>query len=129
MVNIQNLQKRITRVLQVTSIGWGSLGFYRGIQDYDYEHQNDLEIYNRKMHEYNESLKKYKTRNPYYSEPTLPEKPHKYYLTTLSKGLAGTCFYLNPIFLLFYVSKELYRLEAYLRNIDDVKNKTYYKKL
>ena len=35
MVNIQHLEKRIIRVLKVTGIGWGSLGFYRGIQDYD----------------------------------------------------------------------------------------------
>lgn len=129
MVNIQHLQKRITRVFQVTTIGWASLGFYRGIQDHDYDHHNDLERYNNKMIEYNESIEKYKAGKNYYSEPTLPEKPHKYYLTTFSKGVAGTCFYLNPIFLFFYVSKELYRLEAYLRNIDDVKNKSYYKKL
>lgn len=129
MVNIQHLEKRIIRVLKVTGIGWASLGFYRGIQDYDYEHHNDLERYNNKMFEYNESTEKYKAGKHYYIEPTLPKKPHKYYLTSLSKGVAGTCFYLNPIFFLFYVSKELYRLEAYLRNIDDVKNKEYYKKL
>ena len=80
------------------------------------------------MIKYKKSMEECKTNN-YYTEPTLPERPHKYYLTSTVIGCAGIAMYLNPLTFPVSVCKELYRFEVYVRDMDEEKKKHYYNSL
>ena len=104
---------------------WGTLGYYRGIQHYNFNYNLKLEKYNDDLEKYNKELKE----NLYVIPSSLPEKPNKFYLTTIISGLYGSLFYITPIPGIFYFFKEIYRTEIYLRNMDDEKEKEYFNTL
>jgi len=111
---------------------WSTLGYYRGIQHYNFNYNLKLEQYNEKMNKYNDDLKKYNKElkeNLYVIQLSIPEKPNKFYLTTILYGLYGLLFYIAPIPGIFYFFKEIYRTEIYLRNMNDEKSKEYFNTL
>jgi hypothetical protein len=77
--------------------GWCGLGCVRGVKSYKYDHN------------------KYKQGRPYM------------YSDAMFRGTFGIMVYANPIFFPLVVHKEIYRLEADIRNLDDrVKNDYYH---
>ena len=111
---------------------WGILGYYRGIQHYNFNYNLKLEKYNEKMNKYNDDLEKYNKaleKNLYVTPSSLPEKPNKFYITSIIYGLYGSLFYIALIPGIFYFFKEIYRTEIYLRNMDDEKEKEYFNTL
>lgn len=110
-------RNRFTQILGVT--GWAGVGFYRGIQDYDYTHTKNVKKYNRELIEYkNEQI---------YTPPLPPSE--KYFLSGIINGFIGSVMYINPGTCIFYFCKEFYRLEVYLRRLDGEKTKRYYNTL
>jgi len=83
--------------------GWGLLGFYRGLNHYDYYHY--------------EKLKSMGRREPYF------------YSTKFSYGVIGCFFYLNPILVFVTVPKEIYRLEVNLRGMENEKKSDRYNEI
>jgi hypothetical protein len=120
---VMSIPNSMRRVLFGTTSFWGVLGFYRGIDHYEYDYENDMNDYNKKM-------KKWEKDNRDYVQYgiDIPIKPTKYYLTGISYGFTGTASYFN-IFFGFNIPKELYRLEVNLRSLDDEKQKPYYRKV
>jgi len=110
-IKLSNIAKR--NLLGFAS-GWGILGFYRGVQDYEYTHKEDMETHNN-------YLIRYKDLHS--------TKPTKYYLSTIMWGFIGSTFYLYPVTAPYYLIKETYRLEVKLRGLDDEKNNKYYNKI
>lgn len=81
--------------------GWGGLGAYRGVQDYN---------------------KKYNSENIRYLErPTYCKKPQYYYLSCFGSAMGCFAFYIMPVFLPITVTMELYSLEEKIRGIEDKK--------
>ena len=110
----------IRRVFIGTTSFWGALGFYRGLDHYDYE-------YTKAMNDYNSKMKKWeKDYIDYGIDP--PDKPTKYYLTGIGYGILGIGAYFN-IFFGFNIPKELYRIEVNMRGLEDEKTKPYYRKV
>lgn len=87
------------RALIGGAIAWCSLGFYRGMSLYDHGF-NTRHIESKEM--------------PYM------------YSYRIYNGFNGVFFYANPLFLLFILPKEIYRLEVYLRAIETEKKKDRY---
>jgi len=79
---------------------WGTLGFHRGMKQYDYDHK------------YHNVLKK-----------------NYVYTDQIFLGLFGTFVYINPCFLPLMLHKEMYRLEVNLRGLEDEKSMDNYNKL
>ena len=80
-------------LLYLTSgICWGSIGFNRGIKEYDYDYIN----------------------NNYYKKPY-------FYTDRIFNGLFGFIIYINPCLIPFIIHRELYRLEIDLRGLEDEK--------
>jgi hypothetical protein len=116
----------IRRFFIGTTSFWGALGFYRGLDHYDYEHIKDMNDYDSKM-------KKWEKNNIDYAKYGIdpmdpPDKPTKYYLTGIGYGFLGLGAYFN-IFFGFNIPKELYRIEVHMRGLEDEKNKPYYRKV
>jgi len=80
---------------------YGLLGFKRGMNHYDYRH------------------KKYMGRN---------DKPYLY-SSRICNGFIAIFLYINPFLAPFIISKEIYRLEVNIRNIENEKNTDYYNEL
>jgi ABC-type bacteriocin/lantibiotic exporter with double-glycine peptidase domain len=76
-------------------IGWGLLGFYRGQRDYDYE------------------FSKHNTTSLYL------------YSCRMIYGITGMCIYTFPLAWVVFIPIEIYRLEVYIRNLDE-QNKEHY---
>lgn len=83
-------------------ISWTTLGFKRGLEDYDY-------TYNK--YSKNDSKKVY------------------LYSTRIAIGLLGSIIYINPFFIPISVSREIYRLEVNVRGLEDQKKTDYYNEL
>lgn len=83
-------------------VSWTMLGFKRGMNDYDY------------------TLKCSKEHN---------SKKTYLYTTRIIYGFAGTFFYINPIFFIPLMYKEIYRLEVNLRGLENEKNSVFYNSL
>lgn len=77
----------------------GSLGFYRGMNEYDYS-------YHRKN--------MYKQNTSYL------------YTNKIIYGLFGASLYVFPVAYIILLQKELYRLEVNIRNLEDEKTTDYY---
>jgi hypothetical protein len=109
----------------------GTLGFYRGVKSYDYEHNIQMESYKKEMIYYNKEKDRY-SKNKYLdvtNEPRQPVKPSYFYFSMTGYGLCGIMIYVNPIMLPIVFVKEMYRLEINLRNIDNEKKTNFYNKL
>ena len=83
----------------ITICAWPALGFYRGINSYDYNHSN----------------------NRIYNSSTRP-----LYINKVVWGFGGIMCYLNPIGGFIGLYKEVYRLEVNLRGLEDEKKTAYY---
>jgi len=86
-------------------LGWGVLGFKRGLQSYDYKYE----------------------KNKYYR--SIPNDEPKLYSSKIMKGCCGVMFYLNPCLLIISIPKEIYRLEVNLRSLEKEKSTDYYNEL
>jgi hypothetical protein len=113
---------------------WGSLGFYRGIHDYNYEnkiktesYKKDMIYYENKKEQYKKDKMKYPSMDLY--EPKEPLKPNYFYLTSFTHGIFGSWLYICPITMPVCFIKELYRIEINLRSVNDEKNTAFYNKL
>jgi hypothetical protein len=51
------------------------------------------------------------------------------YITSFCNGLYGIFVYFNPVFLPYLMTKELYRLEVNLRNLENEKNSRFYNEI
>jgi len=83
----------------IGSTSWGGLGFIRGVNSYKYTQE-----------------KSYK-------------KEAYLYTSSVMHGFVGSLMYVNPIFLPFFIYKEIYRLEANIRDLELEKNSRYYNEL
>ncbi len=95
----------------IALFGWGFLGFYRGCRYHSWCHKRDLKIYERK------------------SNKNKGKKPQQFYFITGAFGLLTSFLYYFPVINLCYVSKELWRLETYLRGIEVDTDSEEYNKL
>lgn len=97
-MSLMNMHKKDIALL-VTGTSWGVLGFMRGLNSYDYNH------------EFKSNKESY-----LYSSKGL-------------QGLLGIVLYLNPVLLPIHMHKEIYRLEVNLRGLEEDKKKGYYNNL
>ena len=88
-------------VFILSSVGWTSLGFYRGLNRYDYFYA------------------KSKSRSKDNDAPYL-------YSNRIVDGFLGGFLYINTFFIFFTVPKEIYRLEVNLRGLEQEKNTDRY---
>lgn len=80
------------------------------MKSYDFE-------YNEKLLYYEENSKRH---------PEIYKKPTYFYYKRVTEGLWGIAFYANPFLAIPVAIKEIYRLEVYLRNLEDEKKKRDY---
>ena len=108
-----------------------TLGFYRGVKSYNYEHNIQMESYKKDMIYYNKEKERYsKDRYSEFScEPRQPVKPSYFYFSMIGYGLCGIMIYENQIILPIVFVKEMYRLEINLRNIDNEKKTNFYNRI
>lgn len=92
---------RISRIAVVAS-AWGSLGFYRGMHEYDYDHEKNKNMGRKKTY---------------------------FYSAKIANGFLGCLFYLNPILAFPMFSKEIYRIEVALRGMECEKKTDKYNQL
>lgn len=92
---------RASRIIAAT-VGWGSLGFYRGLNEYDYKYEQNKKMGRRELYLYSGKI---------------------------TGGLFGCLFYLNPFLAIFMVSKEMYRLEVNLRGMEPEKQSAKYNEI
>jgi hypothetical protein len=89
-------------------IAWGALGFYRGCR--------------RQVYLHNANLKRYELTNK-------GRKPEHIYFMTGICGAFTSFAYLIPGINLFYMAKELWRLELYLRGVEVDTESFHYNRL
>lgn len=82
---------------------WGALGFYRGMKFHTCLYKKELNKYN----------------NLPRNKKLTCKKPEQYYLSTCSFSLLTSVLYFVPLVNLFYVAKEIWRLEVYIRGLDE----------
>jgi hypothetical protein len=87
---------KIPIIITINSL-WCSLGLYRGGQNYEYE-------YKQIRYE----------RIPYL------------YIYKFNNSIYYGIYYMCPLLFPFILSKEIYRLEVYLRKLENEKKKIYY---
>jgi hypothetical protein len=92
---------------------WSTLGFYRGVKEYNYENKIDMDSYNIDKEKYGDT--KY-----------ILIKPTYFYITSISYGFYGSIAYIFPLTAPICFMKEVYRIEINLRNISDEKKTKYY---
>ena len=97
------MTRKIVSIL-VGATSWGTLGFYRGLNEYDYKFEKNKE-------------NKYRDNTPYL------------YSKKFSIGLLGCLVYLNPAFLILTIPTEIYRLEVNVRGMEDEKKTDRYNEL
>lgn len=94
----------------IALFSWGILGFYRGCRYHYWCYKRDLRNYEKKSNKYK------------------GKKPQHFYFMTGAFGLLSSFLYYVPLINLCYVSKELWRLETYLRGIEvDTESEEYNK--
>jgi hypothetical protein len=85
---------------------WSSLGFYRGINYYNYKKERENKIEKAKI---------------------LSEKINNYYYTEcLYYGVTTSMMYVFPLTFPFMFIKEILRIEIVIRNLNDEKSLDYY---
>jgi len=91
---------KIRYLLAITSYtSWSGLGFIRGINSYNYNHN------------------KYRKEEDFI------------YLNLIINGIFGIIIYANPLLLPFSIYKEIYKLEVDLRKLENEKNSRFYNDL
>jgi hypothetical protein len=104
----------LPKIKKGLAIAWGSLGFYRGVQSFNYGYQ-------------------YPPRN----NPAPHDKPFMYmyskalqhHIIGMFFGFAGSVVYIVPTTGVFMLSKEIYRLEVNLRGLEEEKSSDFYNRL
>ena len=95
-------------MLKVIGLPWLGLGFYRGIQYYNYNYKCNCIDY----------------------EKAKLNKPNYYYSNCFESGMFGMFCYAFPFYLPTTISKEIYRIEVNLRrDLDEEKETKYYYQL
>ena len=90
---------------------WGTLGFYRGVQQYNFENKQKIQTY----------------KNDKIRYPEIDFFPPTYFYTsTLVYGTSGFFFYLFPGTVPICFVKELYRVEINMRGIEAEKQTFFY---
>ncbi len=85
--------------LRITTVwSWSLLGFTRGLNSYDY----------------------YKKHTKYENEK------QSFYLDKVGWGFGGTLAYINPVTFWIALYKEVYRIEVYIRGLEDQKQTPFY---
>ena len=90
-----------SRIIAAT-VGWGSLGFCRGLNEYDYKYAKNKKNGKQKTYLYSGKF---------------------------TGGLIGCIFYLNPLLFIVTIPKEIYRLEVNLRGIEYEKTTDRYNEI
>ena len=114
------LPLHIKRGIIFLASGWTTLGFYRGMKEYNYENKINMDYYNYKLNQYNIDKEKY------HDTTYTPIKPTYFYITSISYGFYGSIVYIFPLTAPICFMKEIYRIEINLRNISDEKKTKYY---
>ena len=97
LLNTNYMNKyKIPIIITINSL-WCSLGLYRGGQKYDY-------VYKQIKYESQQYL----------------------YVSKFNNSIHYGIFYINPLLFPFILSKEIYRLEVYLRKLETEKKNIYY---
>lgn len=55
-----------------------------------------------------------------------PKKEEYFYSVAICNGFLGSLLYANPFLFPYFISKEIYRLEVVVRNLEKEKKKDYY---
>ena len=120
-----NISNGIKKVILVALPSWGALGYYRGNRQYNFEYNNDIEKYNKRIIAYDENVEysKKNNREPYLDKPC---KPNKFFITSVFYGLYGSIFYILPLTGCACLVKEIYRAEINLSNLEEEKKTRYY---
>lgn len=106
-----NISKELAmKIGSLTTVGWTTLGFYRGCGEYNYNYNKKVEYYKKELEE---NRKIFLTKNQHTGILVK-------YIMELLVG------YLCPMTIPWIIVKEIYRLEANLRNIEDEKKTEYY---
>lgn len=92
-------------MLKVIAPPWLALGFYRGVNLYNF-------TYNYKCIEYEKEENKKYTKKPTY-----------FYASCFCSGLFGLVIYANPVCLPVTITKEIYRAEVNIRGLNEEKEK------
>lgn len=92
---------RISRIIAAT-VGWGSLGFYRGMNEYDYKYEQKIKMGRRELYLYSGKF---------------------------TGGFIGCLLYLNPLLSIMTIPKEIYRLEVNLRGMEYEKTTDRYNEI
>ena len=129
-----NISEKTAKKIFAGAFLWSGLGYYRGIQHYDYNCKQNIKEYTEKTILYNRDMKKHsidlqKYPDIHFHPPTQPLKPYKYYTDYLLYGIWGSLLYLLPYPGIFFAAKEIYILEINLRNLEDEKKTKYYNTL
>lgn len=95
---MQAYEKIVIRRVLGGIISWGGLGFYRGVQLYNYNYEVKSD--------------RYKSENP------------KMYVSMFGSGFKGVIMYINLIGIFLSIPGELYRLEVNIRGLE--KTSSYY---
>ena len=90
-------------VFKTTGVLWCSLGFARGMQEYDYTYAK-------------------RNRNT-------ENKGTYLYSSRIGNGFVGLFLYAVPVLPFVIIPKEIYRLEVCLRGLEEEKKSDYYNKL
>ena len=99
---------RKQQVATIATFGaWTSLGFYRGMRQYEHDRGNFNSI--------TENIK------PVVYSNQIVQFSHR-----VMNGVLGMFIYANPICWIVIIPKELYRLEVNVRNMKSEKKRDYY---
>jgi len=85
---------------------WGLLGSYRGIKYYNFRHEEEMKYY----------LKDTKNN----------KKPQDFYSSKITVAALWTVIYILPFCCILPATKEIKRLEIYLRGLEEEKKKPEY---
>jgi len=93
-------------MLKVILPPWILLGFYRGVNKYNFDYKKKCNIY--------------ENYHKYY------EKPEYFYMANISYGIFGIIMYVNPVTFPAVFAKEIYRLEVNIRGLNEKKKTDFY---
>lgn len=106
-----NISQKVAKRLFFGSLGFGGLGFCRGVQCYNYEYQRTLNFY-KDLYD-NERYMEYCKENPYL------------YRNMLGYSIIISVLYFGPGTNFLFLIKELERIEIDVRGLERTKN--YYR--
>lgn len=100
------------RLIYTAIISWAALGFYRGIQEEEFDFNEEKEHYEKYEH-------------VYLHFNAFRKHPQKIFVNYFNTGMIGMSLYINPFTFYIPLMKEIYRIEVNLRGLE--KNDKYYR--